>query len=63
MDLTQDTVRARGGWLGLGTDTTEEDKVSLPSGHPLMWGLLTRGTYLDGEPYLPMVSAAASLPC
>ena len=28
-----------------------QDRPALPAGHPLTWGLLTRGTVLDGADY------------
>jgi hypothetical protein len=28
-----------------------DDRLALPPGHPLSWGLLTRGTILEGSAY------------
>jgi hypothetical protein len=30
---------------------TKTDRAPLPAGHPDAWGLLTKGTLLDGSPY------------
>ncbi len=34
-------------------DDTSDARQPLPPGHPITWGLLTRGTSLEGAPYTP----------
>ncbi len=39
----------------------EAERAPLPAGHPLSWGLINRGTCLEGSPYpLPVFYPAAS---
>ena len=33
------------------TGLTRDDRLPLPTGHPLSWGLLTLGTLLEGSAY------------
>ncbi len=32
-------------------EEARDERLALPPGHPLSWGLLTAGTLLDGAPY------------
>jgi hypothetical protein len=37
------------------TGLTRDDRLPLPTGHPLSWGVLTLGTLLEGSAYADRV--------
>lgn len=59
LELGRNTVLERGRRIGArgprrGAEpvvVTAADRPALPPGHPMMWGLLTDGTVLAGQPY------------
>lgn len=51
-------IQAAGGPIRVPRPTrpAEEDpnRAPLPAGHPISWGILTRGTILEGVPFVPL---------
>jgi hypothetical protein len=58
LGLNRWTVSERGRRLGAFKRprlpiSAPDERESLPAGHPDSWGAITRGTCLDGVPFLP----------
>ncbi|HEX7390894.1 MAG TPA: AsnC family protein [Acidiphilium sp.] len=67
LGLSRNTIIARGRRIGAvgGPERLQRpprppeddpNRPPLPAGHPITWGILTRGTILEGSPFVPLSS-------